>query len=136
MTLLWVSDILYNRKGYCLDGVWGGTPVLDQTTQMNLLYDFYGTLLTEKQRSLLELYYVEDWSLGEIAEHQGVSRQAVYEAIKRAQSTMLDLEESLGLVKSHLKRQQLIETIKSRLDQMPEAAKAIGPLIRELEKLD
>ena len=95
----------------------GITPVLDQTTQMNLLYDFYGTLLTEKQRSLLELYYVEDWSLGEIAEHQGVSRQAVYEAIKRAQSTMLDLEESLGLVKSHLKRQQLIETIKSRLDQ-------------------
>lgn len=110
--------------------------MLDQTTKMNLLYDFYGALLTEKQRALLELYYVEDWSLGEIAEHQGVSRQAVYEAIKRAQSIMLDLEESLGLMKSYLKRHQLIEMIKSRLSQMPEAYKAIGPLVKELEKLD
>lgn len=110
--------------------------MLDQTTRMNLLYDFYGALLTEKQRALLELYYVEDWSLGEIAEHQGVSRQAVYEAIKRAQSTMLDLEESLGLMKNYLKRHQLIEMIKSRLSQMPEAHKAIGPLVKELEKLD
>lgn len=116
--------------------MWGVTPVLDQTTKMNLLYDFYGSLLTEKQRALLELYYSEDWSLGEIAEHQEVSRQAVYEAIKRAQSRMLDLEEKLGLISRYLKRQQVLEKIRDRLREMPEAYECIRELLEELAELD
>jgi predicted DNA-binding protein YlxM (UPF0122 family) len=110
--------------------------VLEKTTEMNLLYDFYGSLLTEKQRALLEMYYHEDWSLGEIAEHQGVSRQAVFEALKRAQATLGDLEEKLGLMRKHLMRQKLAEEILSRLDRMPEARDAVGPLIRRLVDLD
>lgn len=85
---------------------------------------------------MLELYYSEDWSLGEIAEHQEVSRQAVYEAIKRAQLRMLDLEEKLGLVKQHLKRQQIMEKIREKLRQMPEAYECIGELLEELAELD
>ncbi|MFC4548100.1 YlxM family DNA-binding protein [Paenactinomyces guangxiensis] len=112
------------------------TPVLEQTTEMNLLYDFYGLLLTERQRTLLELYYHDDWSLGEIAEHQGVSRQAVFEAIKRAQATLTDLEEKLGLLQKHLKRQKIAEELLQRLEEMPEARAIVKPFVSELVDID
>lgn len=110
--------------------------MLEQTTEMNLLYDFYGSLLTEKQQKLLEMYYHEDWSLGEIAEHQGVSRQAVFEAIKRAQTTLTDLEEKLGLVKKHLERQRIAEELYKRLDELPEAKSIVKPLVQQMVDLD
>ena len=55
--------------------------LLEKTTRMNFLFDFYQALLTDKQRSYMELYYLDDHSLGEIAESYGVSRQAVYETM-------------------------------------------------------
>lgn len=110
--------------------------MLERTTEMNLLYDFYGSLLTEKQQGLLEMYYLEDWSLSEIAEHQGVSRQAVFEAIKRAQATLVDLEEKLGLMNKHLMRQKLAEEILHRLEKMPEARDSVEPLVRQMVDLD
>ncbi|MBA4494717.1 putative DNA-binding protein [Paenactinomyces guangxiensis] len=110
--------------------------MLEQTTEMNLLYDFYGLLLTERQRTLLELYYHDDWSLGEIAEHQGVSRQAVFEAIKRAQATLTDLEEKLGLLQKHLKRQKIAEELLQRLEEMPEARAIVKPFVSELVDID
>nr|WP_258567773.1 putative DNA-binding protein [Paenactinomyces guangxiensis] len=109
---------------------------MEQTTEMNLLYDFYGLLLTERQRTLLELYYHDDWSLGEIAEHQGVSRQAVFEAIKRAQATLTDLEEKLGLLQKHLKRQKIAEELLQRLEEMPEARAIVKPFVSELVDID
>ena len=59
--------------------------------EMSLLFDFYGETLTEKQRELFDLYYNEDLSLAEIAEHAGITRQGVRDSIKRA-------EHALGLV--------------------------------------
>jgi predicted DNA-binding protein YlxM (UPF0122 family) len=110
--------------------------MLEQTTEMNLLYDFYGSLLTEKQRVLLEMYYHEDWSLTEIAEHQGVSRQAVFEAIRRAQATLMELEEKLGLLHKHLARQELARELLARLDGMPEAKAIVEPFIARMIELD
>ncbi|WP_089967250.1 YlxM family DNA-binding protein [Lihuaxuella thermophila] len=110
--------------------------MLEKTTAMNLLYDFYGSLLTEKQRAMLELYYHEDWSLGEIAEHQGVSRQAVFEAIKRAQATLTDLEEKLGLMEKHLKRQKLAQELLKRLETMPEARSIAEPYVTRMVDID
>ncbi|SEN14327.1 hypothetical protein SAMN05444955_106126 [Lihuaxuella thermophila] len=136
MTAALFSAIVCICKGWRLDGACEVTPVLEKTTAMNLLYDFYGSLLTEKQRAMLELYYHEDWSLGEIAEHQGVSRQAVFEAIKRAQATLTDLEEKLGLMEKHLKRQKLAQELLKRLETMPEARSIAEPYVTRMVDID
>ncbi len=67
--------------------------------EISLLLDFYGDMLTEKQRDVVELYYNEDLSLSEIAAHSGITRQGVRDSIKRAESVLLDLEERLGLAR-------------------------------------
>lgn len=66
--------------------------------EMSLLFDFYGETLTEKQRELFDLYYNEDLSLAEIAEHAGITRQGVRDSIKRAEHALREMEEKLGLV--------------------------------------
>lgn len=106
--------------------------MLDQTTEINLLYDFYSSLLTEKQRTLLEMYYHEDWSLGEIAEHQGVSRQAVFEAIKRAQATLTELEAKLCLMNKHIQRKKWADEILHQLAHMPEAKAKVETLLLQM----
>lgn len=63
---------------------------------MSLLYDYYGELLTEKQRSCFDLYYNQDFSLAEIAESEGVSRQGVHDSILRAEASLRECEEKLG----------------------------------------
>ncbi|MBS4030968.1 MAG: YlxM family DNA-binding protein [Clostridiales bacterium] len=72
--------------------------MLEDTTRINLLYDFYGSLLTQKQREYLELYYQNDLSLAEIAEQSGISRQGVHDLLKRAVRTLERAESRLGLV--------------------------------------
>ena len=69
--------------------------------RVSLLYDFYGVLLAEKQKEAIELYYLEDQTLGEIAKSQNVSRQAVFDALQHAIATLEDYESKLGLVKQH-----------------------------------
>lgn len=61
------------------------------------LFDFYGDMLTEKQRQVVELYYEEDLSLAEIAENQHITRQGVRDSLKRAEAQMLEMEERLQL---------------------------------------
>lgn len=71
------------------------------TFHMSMLFDFYGELLTEKQKELFDLYYNEDLSLTEIAEHAGISRQGVRDAIVRSETVLRDTEDRLGLVKKY-----------------------------------
>lgn len=66
--------------------------------EMSLMFDFYGETLTEKQRELFDLYYNEDLSLAEIAEHAGITRQGVRDSIKRAEHALREMEDKLGLV--------------------------------------
>ncbi|MGN1416448.1 MAG: YlxM family DNA-binding protein [Oscillospiraceae bacterium] len=61
------------------------------------LLDYYGELLTEKQRDFMDLYYNEDFSLAEIAEHENITRQGVRDGIKHAEQRLLEFEEKLGL---------------------------------------
>lgn len=67
--------------------------------EMGLLYDFYGEILTSKQRKVFELYYNEDFSLSEIAEQAGITRQGVRDCVKRAEQILLAMEQKLGLVR-------------------------------------
>lgn len=69
----------------------------EKSYEMTILFDFYGDILTEKQQELFDLYYNEDLSLGEIAEHLGITRQGVRDGIVRAEQIILQFEEKLGL---------------------------------------
>ena len=81
--------------------------MLEKTTRMNFLFDFYQVLLTPKQKSYMALYYLDDFSLGEIAEEYNVSRQAVYDNIKRTESMLEDYEAKLHLFEKFQKRNAL-----------------------------
>ena len=69
--------------------------------KISLLLDFYGAILTEKQAEALELYYNEDLSLAEIAEHAAITRQGVRDNIKRGENILLEMEEKLGFYKKY-----------------------------------
>ena len=71
---------------------------MDDILQLTLLYDFYGELLTEKQKQVYELHYQNDLSLTEIGEELSISRQAVRDQLKRTEKILLDYEEKLQLV--------------------------------------
>lgn len=75
---------------------------------ITFLLDFYGDMLTDKQREVIECYYNEDLSLAEIAEEKGITRQGVRDAIKRAEQQLLEMEERLGLAKRfHMVQEEL-----------------------------
>lgn len=86
--------------------------------EISLLLDFYGDMLTEKQRNVVELYYNEDLSLSEIAAHSRITRQGVRDSIKRAEGILLDLEDRLGLAKK-------FRTIQDGLDRIVQNAQEI-----------
>ncbi len=65
--------------------------------EVSYLLDFYGELLTERQRNFLEYYYNEDLSLSEIAENEGITRQGVRDAIKRAEAQLFEAESKLKM---------------------------------------
>lgn len=105
---------------------------LIKTIRMNYLFDFYQSLLTEKQRNYLELFYLQDYSLSEIADTFDVSRQAVYDNIRRTGDLVEDYEEKLGLYRNFEQRQNLYEQIKQHINN-PEQIKKY---IQALEDLD
>ena len=73
--------------------------ILDKRVEMCFLLDYYGNLLTDKQKKIMHMYYEEDISLAEIGQVEGVSRQAVRDAIKTSEASLILFEEKLGLAK-------------------------------------
>jgi len=69
--------------------------------EISVLLDFYSALLNDKQRDFIDLYYNEDLSLAEIAEHESITRQGVRDCIKRGEQILLDAENALGLAEKH-----------------------------------
>ncbi|WP_439108493.1 putative DNA-binding protein [Alkalihalophilus lindianensis] len=109
--------------------------VLDKTLRMNYLFDFYQSLLTPKQRKYMSLYYLDDFSLGEIAEEFEVSRQAVYDNIKRTEAMLEEYEVKLSLLVKFEQRQEILNNLRAGIqsDATPEE---IIDHIQSLEKLD
>ena len=81
----------------------------------SVLLDYYGALLTERQHDLLGLYYNEDYSLSEISENTGISRQGVRDAIKRGEAELDRLEDALGIARSYAERRDEAEAICAEL---------------------
>lgn len=80
--------------------------------EISLLFDFYGDMLTEKQRDMVDYYYNDDLSLAEIAENEGITRQGVRDSIKRAESQLLEMEDRLGLARRFNEMKNGFESIK------------------------
>ena len=108
-----------------------GTP-LDKS----LLLDFYGELLTEKQRRACELHWNEDLSLGEIAQQEGLSRQGVWDTLRRAEAALEEYEAKTGLVGRFLERRETIAAIRAELAALlPEDDGRSRDILARLEEL-
>ena len=92
--------------------------------EISYLLDFYGECLTEKQRGVLDYYYNDDLSLSEIAENEGITRQGVRDAIKRAENILIDMERKLGFAKRYTE-------LKKGLDDISECADRIYDFTHE-----
>ncbi len=99
---------------------------MEKTLRMSLLFDFYGPLLTERQQDVFQLYFHDDLSLGEIAEELCISRQAVYDTLRRVGLILEEFEQKLGLLQKDQERQsiygkimQLVEELRSQCGELP-----------------
>ncbi len=85
---------------------------MEKFVEQGYLYDFYGELLTERQRQVYESVILEDYSLSEVAEDLGISRQGVHDMIRRCNRTLEEYEEKLHLVKKFLNIQSQVKEIR------------------------
>ena len=88
---------------------------MEKKVEEQYLFDFYGELLTQKQKQILGYYYDEDYSLAEIAEVMSVTRQGIFDVIKRSKAMMEVYEEKLGLIEKFLKSQILLDEVQKDL---------------------
>lgn len=109
---------------------------LEKTNYMNTLFEFYSVLLTKKQRGYLSLYYGDDYSLGEIAQEFGISRQAVYDNIKRTEKILIDYEDKLKLAKSFFSRNKRLDELADYAIEKYPNDKALQAFIANMEELD
>ena len=112
--------------------------MLEKTTRMNYLYDFYQDLLTPKQKKYLSLYYLHDLSFGEIAEQFQVSRQAVYDNIKRTETMLETYEKKLKLYKKFSQRKELLTKLTGLLEKHmnKDEHEEIFSIINKMKELD
>ena len=106
--------------------------------EMSLLLDYYGELLTEKQRTCFDLYYNQDLSLGEIAQEAGISRQAVHDILARAEGAMESMEEKIGCVARARRQQKALEIITeaaAALSAMPQAKELAARILSAAETI-
>ncbi len=101
----------------------------NQAYRMTMLFDFYGDILTERQKEFYDLYYNEDLSLGEIAENYGITRQGVRDVIVRAEAILTDLEDKTGLIRR-------FHTMKQQLQQVHEDARKLHEIALGLDHFE
>ena len=95
--------------------------MMEDTFFRTMLYDFYGDLLTEKQREYYDLHYNNDLSLFEIAEMTGTSRQAVWDIIRRAAQSLRDIEAKTGLVAKTLAQREKLQEAIDAAQKLPQS---------------
>ena len=101
--------------------------------QNAMLFDFYGELLTDKQREYFDLHYNEDYSLAEIAEMTGISRQGVWDIIKRAEAALTEVEDKTGLIRRFVERNSQIEELEAELSEQGALSESIKDKLNRLK---
>ena len=109
--------------------------LLESFLQVSLLYDFYGALLTDRQKKCVEMHFLNDFSLSEIADEFGVSRQAIYDIINRTRQMLVDYEEKLGLVRRYQAEQECIQDVFDIINNLPSDVKKDYQLEMVIDKL-
>lgn len=89
---------------------------MERIVEQAMLYDFYGELLTENQKSIYEDAVLNDLSLGEIAEEKGITRQGVHDTIRRCNKILEDYEEKLHLLAKFLHTKEMVNEISLLID--------------------
>ena len=89
---------------------------IDKMVEIEILYSQYASLLTEKQREMISLYYEEDYSLGEISQMLNISRQSVYDSLKRSEKSLTDYEKKLGMVEKIKNIEKLLNRLEEKID--------------------
>ncbi len=107
---------------------------MEQVTRNNLLYDYYSTLLTPRQRQFFELHFQYDLSLGEIGENAGVSRQAVHDLLRRTLNQLEHYEQHLGLAARDQQRSVLLEQLEQGIAKDEEKSSLL-PLVHKLKEV-
>ena len=107
----------------------------------SMLLDFYGELLTDKQRECFDLHYNEDLSLSEIAEQLGISRQGVWDNIRRAEASMQEIEEKTGLIRRLEGTRRILEAIYRQAKEIGELTegkpqRTAWQIMREIDSLE
>jgi len=114
--------------------------MLEHIEYQSLLYDFYGPLLGESQREVMDLYHEDDMSLSEIAEELGQTRQGVHYTLKKAEAALTNFEDKLGLVHAMAERTELAGEAETLLDGMADEGNAdsvarLREIIRRLAEM-
>ncbi len=114
---------------------------MEEALLRTMLFDFYGELLTDKQRQYFDLHYNEDLSLAEIAQSEGITRQGVWDIIRRAEETLRRFEEKTGLVERFAAQRELLSRAEERVARLlpltegraHDLAAETGEIIKELK---
>ena len=103
---------------------------IEERLELSLLYDFYGALLKENQRRMFEASVLEDYNFSEIAQDEGITRQGVYDTVKRATKQLEMYEENLGLVSRFREQKKLTKKLRDQLEGM-----GVSAMDREWEEV-
>ena len=109
---------------------------IPDSARLGYLLDFYGQLLSKRQQEVMALYHEENYSLSEIAEEFGISRQAVHDTLKKAEQALAEYEQKLGLVKTLQRSEAVIGRIDEKIDALiAEFAETSSDLTAKLEEI-
>ncbi len=115
--------------------------MIEKKLELTQLFDFYGELLTEKQREVLNLFLIEDYGHVEIGETMSISRQAVHDTIKTCDKQLHEFELKLGLITRYLERQSKLEKLITKIEaigeqlEMPNQKSALSLLVEDVQEI-
>ncbi len=108
---------------------------MDEILRASMLFDFYGELLTDKQKSIFEMFYLNDLSLTEIGQELNISRQAVRDQLKRTEKILSEYEDKLMLLERFYEQKKLVRKIKSIVEDIENSSNLDSVNIIKIEEI-